>query len=197
MNDEQQDKISTAIEEFHENLIDALRRSGVAERKLQGLEIETVESVRLFRSCIGYINRLSALRKDLMLEISQAETYHVKRVLGHVDDYNRILEDLRDHPNFKEAISSYNGASYRVPQENETETFGYWVEIEGHRSFVTDRYEPRSAFGTVSYSSNVPMKGSVVENFVYPRLLRVAKDVEYSLMGRCSSGKRPFDDRDE
>lgn len=178
--DDYEEKIASKIENIHDLELEALRRAGVAKEKEQGLEIESTEAVRLFRECTGYILRLRELREDIETELSQDEYYHAERVIGHIDDYNRILRDLRDNPSFENAVSSFNKISYSSKSES------YTVHM-GARNIGIRTYQ-KTSLGT---QSNVPMEGSSVETAVLPRLSRLTKEVENSLIGRCASGKRP------
>lgn len=181
--DEHEDGISKSLEEIHQLELEALRRAGVAKEKERGLEIESTEAIRLFREATGYLLRLRALREDVRSELDLNDEYNAQHVLGHLDDYNRILDDIRRNPSFKAAVQSFQGAEY----DWDTAKGKYRVKIEGRTAMIADVHQPRHK----PRQTNVPMEGSGVESFVLPRLVRVTTDVENSLIGRCASGKRP------
>lgn len=180
VSDDYEEKIANKIENIHELELEALRRAGVAKEKEQGLEIESTEAVRLFREATGYILRLRELREDLEAELAYDEEYHAERIIGHIDDYNRILRDLRKNPSFENSIKSFNDITYREGPNK------YTINMGGRS--IQMKTQHRDAMGT---RSNIPMEGSVVETAILPRLVRLTKEVENSLIGRCASGKRP------
>lgn len=183
--DEYEEKIAEELREIFDEHLDAMRRAGVAERKREGYKIESTEALRLFREATGYLTRLRELREDVNAELAYSEYYHAERVIGHLEDYNRILGDVERNPSFENAVSNFESISY--------DTFrgggrGYKVTIEGRTGRIEATHTKRHQ-GT---QNNVPMDGSTtVETFVYPRLTRLTKDVEHSVIGRCASGKRP------
>lgn len=181
--DDYEEKIAEELREIFDEHLDAMRRAGVAERKREGYKIESTEALRLFREATGYLTRLRELRDDVEWELQSAEYYHVERVIGHLDDYNRILRDIRRNPSFENAIESFDEVAYNRERK------GYDVLIEGRSGFVPSKHEPNMG----PPQKNVPMgRGTTtVGAFVYPRLVRLTKDVEHSLIGRCASGKRP------
>ena len=178
-----EERIANTLEEIFDLQLEALRRAGVAQEKEQGLEIESTEAVRLFREATGYLLRLRELRGDIQAELQYNDHYNASHVLGHLDDYNRILDDIRDNPSFQSCISSFEGANY----DSGDSRGGYRVSIEGRSQRIDSIHEQRHK----APQSNVPMEGSEVETFVLPRIIRVTKDVESSIIGRCASGKRP------
>lgn len=180
--DDYENKIASTLKEIHQLQLEALRRAGVAKEKEKGLEIESTEAIRLFREATGYLLRLRELRDDVEDEFHNAEYYQAERVIGHLDDYNRILQDIRRNESFENAVTGFNPPSYSKRNN------GYDVMIEGQSRLVTNRSK-----GPLEQTRNiVPMNGkTTVENFVYPRLIRLTKEVENSLIGRCTSGKRP------
>lgn len=179
--DEYEEKIANTIEEIYDLQLEALRRAGVAKEKEKGLEIESTEAVRLFREATGYLLRLRELREDIQAELQYNEYYNAAHILGHLDDYNRILKSLEENPSFQSCVDDFDGANY------EERRSGYQVEIEGLTQSIESTHNPRHQ----APQTNVPMEGSEVETFVLPRLIRVTKDVENSIIGRCASGKRP------
>lgn len=187
--DEYEEKIAEELREIFDEHLDAMRRAGVAERKREGYKIESTEALRLFREATGYLTRLRELREDVNGELAYGEYYHAERVIGHLEDYNRILEDLERNPSLENAVSNFNPISY--------ETFsrggqGYKVTIEGRMGIVSATHKEQVMGRTTRPQNNVPMDGTTtVETFVYPRLTRLTKDVEHSVIGRCASGKRP------
>ena len=182
--DEYEEKIAEELREIFDEHLDAMRRAGVAERKREGYKIESTEALRLFREATGYLTRLRELREDINTELAYSEYYHAERVIGHLEDYNRILEDLRRNPSFDNAVSSFEQISYDTFDGNRE----YKVSIEGRIGRVTSTHKKRHH----GVQHNVPMDGTTtVETFVYPRLTRLTKDVEHSVIGRCASGKRP------
>lgn len=193
--DEYEKKIANTIEEIYDLQLEALRRAGVAKEKEKGLEIESTEAVRLFREATGYLLRLQELREDVQAELQYNEYYNASHILGHLDDYNRILEDLRGNNSFKSCIDSFEGAEYSWNSARGE----YRVTIEGRSQFIADKRKPQQRSQSFMQGNqskeqpqtNVPMEGSEVETFVLPRLSRVTKDVENSIIGRCASGKRP------
>jgi uncharacterized protein YozE (UPF0346 family) len=201
--DEYEDRIAEELREIFDEHLDAMRRAGVAERKREGYKIESTEALRLFREATGYLTRLRELREDLNAELDNSSYYHVERVIGHLEDYNRILDDLKRNPSFENAVSSFDPISYNYNEDatkDMTEdhtiindiTKGYNVVIEGRTGFVKFAYEKRTMGAGTSVQKNVPMDGTTtVETFVYPRLTRLTKDMEHSVIGRCASGKRP------
>jgi hypothetical protein len=76
-----------------------LRRAGV--KKEQGLEIESTEAVRLFREATEYMLRLRELRENIEVEMRNEQYPNTERVIGHLDDYNRIIQDICRNPSFK------------------------------------------------------------------------------------------------
>lgn len=183
-NDSSEESIVNKLEEIYDLELEALRRAGVAKEKEKGLKIESTEAIRLFRQAIGYILRLRELREDLQIELRHNEHYNAAHVLGHLDDYNRILKSLRKIPTFESAVSSYEGADYGG---NHTE--GPQISIEGQEQSIKRTHTERHMTRGISEQSNVPLNGSNVQTFVYPRLIRLPKDIENSLIGRCASGK--------
>jgi len=187
--EEYEEKIAEELRGIFDEHLDAMRRAGVAERKREGYKIESTEALRLFREATGYLTRLRELREDVNGELAYAEYYHAERVIGHLEDYNRILEDLERNPSFENAVSNFDPISY--------ETFsrggrGYKVTIEGRIGRVSATHKKQVMGRTTKPQNNVPMDGTTtVETFVYPRLTRLTKDVEHSVIGRCASGKRP------
>jgi hypothetical protein len=182
VSDDYEEKIANKIQEIHQLELEALRRAGVAKEKEQGLEIESTEAVRLFREATGYILRLRELREDIEYELQYDERYHPGRILGHIDDYNRTLNDIRKNPSFENAVQSFEKITYRESGIN-----SYQVNIDGQpismKSVDTKGYN--------STKTNITMSGSTVETAILPRLRRLTKEVENSLIGRCTSGKRP------
>lgn len=164
-----------------------MRRAGVAERKREGYKIESTEALRLFREATGYLIRLRELRKDVNNELTYNEYYHAERVIGHLEDYSRILEDLDRNPTFQNSVSNFDEISYSHMRN------GYTVIIEGRRGTIKSTYKKSNHYGRQEQPrNNIPMDGTTtVETFVYPRLTRLTKDVEHSVIGRCASGKRP------
>ncbi|WP_336024525.1 hypothetical protein [Halobellus salinisoli] len=190
--DEYEEKIANSIEEIYDLQLEALRRAGVANEKEQGLEIESTEAVRLFREATGYLLRMRELRDDVEMELRNSQFYHIERVIGHIEDYNRILQDIRKNDSFENAIQSFNELSYGPGNKQYANRAGYKVTIEGRSDFVPSIYVSVDGLKGKQRQQNVPMDGTtIVENFVYPRLIRLTKDVENSLIGRCASGKRP------
>lgn len=179
--DEPDDEIAATLEEIFDLHLDAMRRGGVVEKKREGYKIESVESVRLFMQATGYFRRLRELQDDLKAELDNKQHYHIQHVLGLIDDYNRILEDIRDNPTFESAVESFEGAEY----EWDSRRGKYKVRIESRVGFIEDSHKPRHQ----PSQSNVPLEGSPVESYVLPRLQRVCMDLESSLIGRCASGK--------
>ena len=184
--DEYEEKIAEELREIFDQHLDAMRRAGVAERKREGYKIESTEALRLFSEATGYLTRLRELRNDIENELAYEEYYHAERVLGHIEDYNRILQDLGRNPTFENAVSNFEDISFeevgRGPHE-------YSVDIEGRAGRVKIAHKNKWEGGS---QTNVPMDGTTtVETFVYPRLKRLTKDVEQSVIGRCASGKRP------
>ena len=181
--DDHEKKIVEKIEEFHELQVEAMRRAGVAKEKEQGLEIESTESVRLFREAQGYVLRLRELREDLEYELYQESHYHPERIIGHIDDFNRILGDIRDNPSFENSVSSFNklGYSKHPPKEK------YEVDLDGRT--VGIKTAMHTSMG--KRQNSISMGGTTVQTVVLPRLIRFTKEVENSLIGRCASGKRP------
>lgn len=180
VSDEYEEKIANKIESIHELELEALRRAGVAKEKEQGLEIESTEAVRLFREATGYILRLRELRDDIEVELARDEKYHAERIIGHIDDYNRILSNLRRNPSFENSIKSFNDISYQEGPDI------YTVNMDGRK--IDMKTVHTDAFGR---NSSVPMNDSNVEVAILPRLVRLTKEVENSIIGRCASGKRP------
>jgi len=181
--DEYEEKIAEELREIYDEHLDAMRRAGVAERKREGYKIESTEALRLFREATGYLTRLRELRDDVNAELAYSEYYHAERVIGHLEDYNRILNDLEKNPSFENAVSSFQPLSY-----SPTARGGYEVNIEGRTGIVSDKYKKRHQ----GAQDIVPMDGTTtVETLVYPRLTRLTKDLEHSIIGRCASGKRP------
>lgn len=178
-----EERIAKTLEEIFDLQLEALRRAGVAQEKEQGLEIESTEALRLFREATGYLLRLRELRGDIQAELHYNDHYNASHVLGHLDDYNRILDDIRDNPSFQSCIGSFEGAEYELQSRQGR----YRVSIEGRSHHIDSMHNQRHR----PAQSNVPMDGSEVETFVLPRLIRVTKDVESSIIGRCASGKRP------
>lgn len=186
--DEYEAKIANKLEEIHDLQLEALRRAGVAKEKEKGLEIESTEALRLFREATGYLLRLRELRDDLERELQESQFYHVERVVGHVEDYNRILRDIQRNDSFENAVSNFSEAAC----ESHGKGGSYRMTIQGRSVSVPSTYTSTDAFTGATRQDNVPMDGTTkVENFVYPRLIRLTKDVESSLIGRCASGKRP------
>lgn len=180
--DEYESRLTNKIKEIHKYELEALRRAGVAKEKEQGLEIESTEAIRLFRQATGYLLRLRELRDDIEGELHGAEYYHAERVVGHLKDYNRILQDIRRKESFENAVKNFTPISY----PNAKRGNGYNVTIEGQSDFVSSR----SQDCWERDQDIVSMNGrTTVENFVYPRLIRLTKEVENSLIGRCESGK--------
>jgi hypothetical protein len=160
-----------------------LRRAGVAKEKEQGLEIESTEAVRLFREATGYLIRLREPCDDIEGELQYAEYYHTGRVAGALDDYNRILRDIRKNESFENAVGSFNPVEYEKLERRDC----YRITIENNTETITTTYA-----NIYTDQKNVPMDGTTnVENFVYPRISRLTKDMETSIIGRCASGKRP------
>jgi hypothetical protein len=184
--DDYEQKAVEKIEEIHEDEIEALRRAGVAEQKREGLRIESTEAIRLFREAQGYILRLRELRESLEDELEHADYYHISRVTGNIDDYNRILRDIRDNRSFESCVESFERISCS-PQRSKNR---YRIRIggsSGQSEWVPGTYDDGDE--ELEY---VPMDGTtIVEMFVYPRIIRLTEDVEQSLFGRCASGKRP------
>jgi hypothetical protein len=177
--DEHKETIVNKIEDWHELELEALRRAGVAKEKEQGLEIESTEAVRLFREGTGYILRLRDLRDDVDQELANNKYYHSEHIVGLIDDYNRILEDISSNDSFRNCISSFQVIDYTLTGSV------YKVKI-GDRTMEIKTKE-RNAPGISN--SRVQMAGTEVELAVLPRLSRLSKDVEDSLIGRCASGK--------
>lgn len=187
--DEYDEKIAEELRKIFDEHLDAMRRAGVAERKREGYKIESTEALRLFREATGYLTRLRELREDVDGELVHAEYYHAERVIGHLEDYNRILEDLERNPSFENAVSNFDPISYERFSRGET---GYNVTIEGRTGRVSATHKEQVMGKMTKPQNNVPMDGTTtVETFVYPRLIRLTKDVENSVIGRCASGKRP------
>jgi len=188
--DEYEEKIAEELRDIYDEHLDAMRRAGVAERKREGYKIESTEALRLFREATGYLTRLRELRGDIEKELYQGQYFHAERVIGHLEDYNRILEDIRKNPSFKNAVESFSLLSYNSTKRGSTP--GYSVEIEGRNGFIPSQYTDMDSLRGKQMQDHVPMDGTtIVETFVYPRLVRLSKDVEHSLIGRCASGKRP------
>lgn len=182
MADDYERKVAEELRDIYDEHLDAMRRAGVAERKREGLEIESTEAVRLFREATGYLTRLRELREDVRNELAYAEYYHAERVIGHIEDYNRILKDIRRNPSFENCVQSIPNISYRNTRD------GYEVSIEDRSGVISSKYDVMGQ----PPQENVPMDGTTtVETFVYPRLKRLTKDAEHSIIGRCASGKRP------
>lgn len=185
--DEHEKKIVETLEDIHELEIEALRRAGVAKEKVEGYRIESVEALRLFKEADGYLLRLRRLQDMMQEEMNRFEYYHIERVLGHIDDYNRILGDIRNNPSFENAVSSFDEIEYR-----ESPRGGYDVSIADRSIHVKASYSTRNATRRSQNHDTVPMDGrTTVENAILPRLFRLAEDLEQSLIGRCQSGKRP------
>lgn len=183
--DEYEEKIAEELREIFDEHLDAMRRAGVAERKREGYKIESTEALRLFREATGYLTRLRELREDINSELAYSEYYHAERVIGHLEDYNRILKDIKRNPSFENAVENFDPISYDTFSMSER---GYTVTIEGRTGRVSATYKKRHQ----SPQNNVPMDGTTtVETFVYPRISRLTKDIEHSIIGRCASGKRP------
>lgn len=181
--DEYEAKIANKVEDIHELEIEALRRAGVAKEKEQGLEIESTEAVRLFREATGYILRLRELREDIESVISFVDYPNTERVIGHIDDYNRILSDIRRNDSFSNSVKSFDDVGY------ERMRGFYEVNIEGRAETVSTNPKPVEA-NPLTGESGKEGDSTAVE-MVLPRLRRLTKDVENSLIGRCTSGKRP------
>jgi hypothetical protein len=180
--DDYEEKIANKIERIHQLELEALRRAGVAKEKEQGLEIESTEAVRLFREATGYLIRLRELREDIEGELQYAEYYHAGRVVGALDDYNRILRDVRRNESFKNSVESFDPITYRESHQK------YKITIENNTETIPTTY----ADAYTSEQKSVPMDGTTnVETFVYPRISRLTKEMETSIIGRCASGKRP------
>lgn len=188
--DEYEEKIAEELREIYDEHLDAMRRAGVAERKREGYKIESTEALRLFREATGYLTRLRELREDVKGELAHAEYYHAERVIGHLEDYNRILADLERNPSFENAVSNFDSVTYDYKDRRKRS--GYSVTIEGRSGFIQSTYRKQVMGKSAVPQKNVPMDGTTtVETFVYPRLTRLTKDVEHSVIGRCASGKRP------
>lgn len=170
LSDEHEEKIANKIENIHELELEALRRAGVAKEKEQGLEIESTEAVRLFREATGYILRLRKLREDLQREDFDGDNHQRERAMGYVKDYNRILKDIQKNPSFESCI----------------EEFGK-IQHEKNEDGAIVRFEFES--GSVELPP-VFKDHETLNDLVVPRLIRLTKEVENSLIGRCTSGKR-------
>lgn len=178
-----EEKIVDKLQEIHDIELEAMRRAGVAEEKQEGLRIESTEAVRLFREATGYLLRLRELREDIDAELEEAEFYHASSVVGCIDDYNRILQDIRRNPSFEACIENFDDIQY----SKITSRSAYRIRIGSQREDLP--FELTDGDETQEY---VPMDGTTkLELFVYPRIKRLTKDVENSLIGRCASGKRP------
>lgn len=186
VDEEYEEKITEELREIFDEQLDAMRRAGVAERKREGYRIESTEALLLFREATGYLIRLRELREDINDELTHGEYYHAERVIGHLEDYNRILKDLERNPSFKNSVSNFDEISYDQTQN------GYTVFIEGRSGRILSTYRKNVMGKKTPPQNNIPMDGTTtVETFVYPRLTRLTKDVEHSVIGRCASGKRP------
>jgi len=168
--DEYERKIAETIDEIYDLQLEALRRAGVAKEK--GLEIESTEAVRLFQEATGYLLRLRELREDVQSELQYNKYYNAANILGHLDDYDRVLKSLKENPSFQSCIDNFDGADYKEQKP------GYIVEIEGLSQSIERTHRPPFE----EPQTNVPMEGSEVETFVLPRLIRVTKDVENSII---------------
>lgn len=186
-NDEYDEKIAEELRDIFDEHLDAMRRAGVAERKREGYKIESTEALRLFREATGYLTRLRELREDVESELRHSRHYHPERVIGHLEDFNRILKDIKKNPSFENAVASFSPISYESSVERDTR--GYNITIDGREGFI--RSSTRSPYTSHSKEA-ISMDGrTTVETFVYPRLNRLTKDMEHSIIGRCASGKRP------
>lgn len=187
--DEHEKNIVETLEELHELKMEALRRAGVAEEKIEGYKIESVESLRLFNEADGYLLRLRRLQDMMRREIENGEYYHIERVIGHIDDYNRILQDIKDNPSFKKAVSGFEKITYK---KSSSQRGGYNVEIADRSVHVDAHHTVKNIAQGKQSRDTVPMNGrTTVENVILPRIFRLAEDLEQSLIGRCQSGKRP------
>lgn len=176
-------RLADRFQEINDLELESLRRAGVAKEKRKGLEIESTEAVRLFREAKGYLMRLRELRDDLEAALEDAEFYRASNVVGCVDDYNRILEDIRRNRSFESCIDSFDKLHYKKVRSKSA----YHIRIGNQTEYVPFEYSDGDK--TQDY---VPMDGTTkVELFVYPRIIRLTKDVEQSIVGRCTSGKRP------
>jgi hypothetical protein len=179
VSDDYEGKIANKIEQWHELELEALRRAGVAKEKEQGLEIESTEAVRLFRQATGYILRLRDLRDDIEYELANDSSYHPEHIIGHIDDYNRILNDIRREDSFKNSISSFENIEYQKVMKT------YRIHM-GDRQLEM-KTSHKDTFGNTK--KTIPLGGSSVKSAVLPRLIRLTKEVEDSIIGRCASGK--------
>lgn len=186
--DDHSEKLAEEVREIYDQQVDALRRAGVAERKEEGLNIESVEAVRLFRQATGYLTRLRELRDDIQSELRKSSWYHAERVIGHLDDYNRILGDIRRNRTFENSVSSFSTIEYEYnPNEYTIQIEDRIVTIQTNQEVQLDKPLRNARTKTVN---RVKMDGTTtVEMVVYPRLVRLTKEVEQSIIGRCASGK--------
>lgn len=189
VSDDYEEKIANKIEDIHELEVEALRRAGVAKEKEQGLEIESTEAVRLFREATGYILRLRELREDIESLTEETSYPHTERVIGYMDDYNRILTDIRQNNSFKNCVSSFEDIKYSKQNIDGGRRAFYKINIEGRTESVSLNPKPVEANPIRGSKGKKGDKTAV--QMVLPRLARLTKEVENSLIGRCASGKRP------
>lgn len=167
-------RIADKVEQINELALEAARRGGVAEEKKKGLEIESVESIRLFRQASGYLLRIVDLRQHFEYELN-AEDPHLSRVFGHIDDYNQVLGELQNNPTFKTTVEPFEKVSYS-DRKGQTVTIGnQTVRIKNTRK-------------SQSFSTSMT-EYSAISDFVAPRMIRKTEQLENSLIGRCMSGK--------
>lgn len=175
--DDLADRIADKIEQINDLALEAARRGEVAEEKRKGLEIESVESIRLFRQASGYLLRVLDLRSHFESEL-RAENHHKGRVLGHIGDYNQLLGELQNNPTFETTVAPFEKVSYSNKKG------GTIVTIDD-QSVRMD--------GTISGSRHGMGKSSVeypsIPDFVAPRMIRKTEQLENALIGRCMSGK--------
>lgn len=171
------DKIAATLEEIRAEFLDAMRRAGVAERKREGYQIESVEAARLFNEATGYLLRLRDLRDDIRLEVNENPFTRddLGRIMGHLDDYNRILADIKKNDSFKSVVENLEPIKSDWNRENRSYTFRVKIGDQQYSQ------EKKWGLGEVTTMRRV----------VLPRLIRLTKEVEGSLIGRCASGKTP------
>lgn len=167
--EELNDRIAKKIEKIKDLELEVARREGVAEEKRKGLEIESVESIRLFREASGYLLRIIDLRKHFEAELNTND-HHLERVYGHMDDYNQLLNELQNNNTFQTTVENYEEVSYQRGKGGKVTIGQQFVRLE--RSY--GKSDP-----------NFP----AISNFVAPRMIRNTEKLENALIGRCMSGK--------
>lgn len=163
------DRITNKIEQIRDLELEAARREGVAEEKKKGLEIESVESMRLFRQASGYLLRAVDLRAHFENELDP-DNPHVGRVLGHIDDYNQLLKELKDNDTFQTTVQAYEKVEYEAGPDAYVTIGRQRVSIKNEGIYPAEMYP-------------------AITDFVAPRMIRQTEKLENALIGRCMSGK--------